>query len=69
MIDAAFVLRVLLEYYRNWKIKNLKTLKVFFKQGIKKKSKKGGIFFPYFREIIEHYFPGIPDYEVASFYR
>ena len=33
------------------------------------KKLKGGILFPFFREIIEFYWPNMPDYEIAHIYR
>lgn len=33
------------------------------------KKYNGGILFPFFREIMEFYWPGMPDYEIATLFR
>jgi len=38
-------------------------------KAMKIKKKDSGILFPFFREIVEYYFPNIGDYEVAALFR
>ena len=68
-IDSAFVLRVLLEYYRVEKQQNLETFKALFIKALEIKYDSTGIKFPLLREIVTYYFPKMPEYEVSILYR
>ena len=68
-IDSAYVLRTLLEYYRTERKQHYLSIQGLFIKAQAIKSLNGGVLFPFFREIVEFYFPNMPDYELAQLYR